>query len=219
MQLLLSIKHHFINAFWIAMIASVFGCVWETSLAFYRTGHLEKRVCMVHGPFNMIYGAGAVTLYLTFAFVRDTLDPFKSFLLGAFTCSTIEFVFAYIEEWAFGAKSWDYTKYPLNFKGKICAFATLAWGTLALLWVLAVWPVLDRLINDVPIGILWPLTITTFSLMLVNAILTVLALNRWTERVMGLSRTPNRFEAWLDDVYPNLRMKALFLNMTFTSGR
>lgn len=55
---------NFYKLFWVFVLGSVFGYIVETVWCFIRNGHYECRSSLVFGPFNTIYGIGALILYL-----------------------------------------------------------------------------------------------------------------------------------------------------------
>ena len=52
------------EVFWIFVIGSFVGCVYETILSFFQRGYFESRQGLVYGPFTPVYGAGAVLFLL-----------------------------------------------------------------------------------------------------------------------------------------------------------
>lgn len=52
------------NMFWLFMIGSVLGVILEGIWCLIRAGHWETHVVSMWGPFCIIYGFGAVGLYL-----------------------------------------------------------------------------------------------------------------------------------------------------------
>lgn len=205
-----------IKIFWIFVLGSVFGCVYETLLCLARTGHFERRVSMLYGPFNLIYGVGAVTLFLTFSWIKKKPHFVVVFLAGAVVCSAIEYFCSCLQQRLFGAASWDYSNLPLNIDGRVCLYAFLAWGALSVVWVWIATPLLDRLFGLVPYKLAVPLTLALLAPMMVDGALTVAAMFRWTDRTSGIAAV-NAFAVWLDKHYPDSFMRSVFTNLKFLS--
>jgi len=55
---------NFFKLFWVFTYGSVIGFVVETIWGFIRNGCFEVHSSLVFGPFNFIYGIGAVVLFL-----------------------------------------------------------------------------------------------------------------------------------------------------------
>ena len=78
---------NFYKLFWVFFIACFLGVVLETVFCWVASGHLTNRTGLVYGPFNLVYGFGAVLMTVClrrFAQKRD-LDIFLAgMVLGKF---------------------------------------------------------------------------------------------------------------------------------------
>ena len=85
------------------------------------------------GPYLPIYGFGAT-------FVIVLLEPYRSswplvFILGVLITSALEYVTSFALEKIFKVKLWDYSTYPLNINGRVCALNSTLFGLLCLVLV------------------------------------------------------------------------------------
>ncbi|GHU67473.1 hypothetical protein FACS1894184_07400 [Clostridia bacterium] len=209
---------HLCKILWYFIIGAVFGCIFEMSLTLVRTGQLSRRVGLMYGPFNTIYGLGAVALYLMFGWLALSPKSWREaavvFLVGAIACSALEYTASWLQQTAFGTKSWDYSNQPLNIHGRVCLLSFTAWGGLSIAWVWWVQPFFERLIRLIPSRLGMPLTAVVFALLLVDAGITLLAMVRWGERVKDIPNASD-WARWADLHYPDSVMKATFPNMRF----
>lgn len=131
--------YHIINWFY---IYSFLGWLWESCYVSIKNKKLVNRG-FVTGPFCTIYGYGAVLVYLCLLAVSD--NPILIFLGGAIVASVIEYVTAAIMETLFHTTWWDYSKFPLNLKGRICLTVSLGWGVFSL----ALFKILQPLVSGI----------------------------------------------------------------------
>lgn len=118
----------------ICFIGSFVGVVIEVIWCFIRHGYIESRAGLVYGPFNLLYGFGAVVLTVTLYRFRNR-GVWLSFLGGMIVGSGVEYLCSVIQEWLFGSRSWDYSNVPFNINGRICLLYSIFWGALGVLWI------------------------------------------------------------------------------------
>ena len=202
--------------FWLFIAGSLAGFVMEGVWHFFRTGEWGFRVATLWGPFCIIYGAGAVAMYIIALMVtnRPLLQQFAAFaLIGSF----VEYLSGLFQETVFGTVSWDYSHHPLNLGGRISLRMTLLWGIVGLCAMYLLLPLLLRGFNRMHLCSRTGLCRAAAALMAANLLLTSIALLRWHERVMTSAPASNRIEAWMDHAWPDERMHARFPNMVFTN--
>ncbi|GHV27265.1 hypothetical protein FACS18948_4370 [Clostridia bacterium] len=207
-------KNPLLKLIWVFAIGALMGCIYETLLTLVSTGQFERRVSLVIGPFNVIYGIGAVTLYLVFLMFKNKPNPLTVFVVGAIVATAVEYLLSWFQEIVFHTRSWDYSHLPLSIEGRVCLYAFLAWGVLSVLWVWVVEPLVSGALRLIPDQFALALTIALFAFLLVDAMLTVGAMLRWIERVKDVAK-PSLIGDWFDQYFPNDRLKLLFGNMQF----
>lgn len=205
-----------INFYKIAIICisgSFAGVVVELLWCLIRNGYLESRAGLVYGPFNLLYGVGAVALTLILYRYRNRSSAF-SFFGGIIIGSAVEYLLSWGQETLFGSTSWDYSELPFNINGRICLLYSVFWGFLGVLWIKSIYPRVAKIILKIPNKagkiITWALTV----FMIFNAIMSLLSVWRWSERVHNLPATTAADE-FFDKRFPDSRMERIFANMEF----
>lgn len=207
-----------INFYKIALICisgSFAGVVVELLWCLIRNGYIESRAGLVYGPFNLLYGVGAVALTLILYRYRNRSSAF-SFFGGIVIGSAVEYLLSWGQETLFGSTSWDYSELPFNINGRICLLYSVFWGILGVLWIKSIYPRVAKIILKIPNKagkiITWALTV----FMIFNAVMSLLSVWRWSERVHNVPATTIADE-FFDKRFPDSRMERIFANMEFDS--
>ena len=199
--------------FFLFFAGSIAGFFLEGIWRVIRTGAWENHSATVYGPFCIVYGFGAAALYWMSGQVSD-LPLWAQFLVYALTGAAVEYLGSFMQEWAFGSVSWDYTGRFLNINGRVCLSMTLMWGLLGMVFSLMVCPILTHLFTTAAD---WPvkgLYILLSILMAADLLLSASALLRWRNRQYDIPPR-NRVEECLDERYDDDRMEKIYNNMVF----
>ena len=167
----------------------------------------------MYGPFNLLYGVGAVTLSVCLFRYRNRSSLF-SFFGGMIVGSVVEYVCSWGQEMLFGSTSWDYSALPFNLNGRICLLYSVFWGLLGVLWMKNLYPRIARWILKLPDRFGRILTVALAVFMVVNGVVTLLAVDRWSERLDGAPAV-TAVDRFMDDRFPDARMERVFANMEF----
>jgi len=200
----------------VCIAGSFAGVIIEMMWAFARYGVIESRRGLVYGPFNLLYGAGAVFLTLALYQYRNR-GRLWSFCGGFIVGSVLEYICSWGQEVLLGSRSWDYSNIPLNINGRICFTYSVFWGILGIIWIKDLYPRMAKWILKIPNKAGKPLTIALTVFMVFNIIVTCFAVGRWSRRVTG-EPAANAFWEFVDTRFPDQRMERIFANMTFGSG-
>jgi uncharacterized membrane protein len=206
-------EQRLITLVWLFAFGSVFGFAAETLFHIIRYGQFEWRGSILFLPVNVIYGIGAVTLYLA-TFRADKANIPYLFLSGAVTGTLVELLCSSLQRSLFGSVSWDYSSLPLNIGGHVCLLFTLFWGMLAVLWARRIQPHIDITISRVPRRIMTPLTICLFFFLIICAAVSAFAIVRWNTRPYEI-QTVTIIEALIDRLFPDGIMEFFYANMKF----
>ncbi len=200
--------------FLIFFIGSFAGVIVELLWCLIINGYIESRSGLVYGPFNLLYGFGAVMMTLTLYRFRNRSVWF-SFLGGMAIGSAVEYLCSFAQEFFLGARSWDYSDMPFNLNGRICLLYSVFWGFLGVVWIKNIYPRMAEAILRIPnkAGKLITLFLTAF--MIFDAAISGLAVMRWSKRVNNIAPSGG-FEEFLDKRFPDERMKSIYANMKFS---
>ena len=211
------IKLNFFNLFWIFVIACVVGLVGEViwHMVVVDPGHYQDRAGLLYGPFSPIYGVGAVLMTIALNRFHD-----KSFIIIFLVAAVIGGAFEFFVSWfmqtAFGIVAWDYSNQPLNICGRTDAFFMCLWGLLGLAWVKLITPLLLKVVNLIPWNWRYVVTIVCAAFMIVDAVLTLAALDCWYQREAGTMNYSNAsaITQFCNEHYDNDYMANRFQSMT-----
>ena len=128
-----------------------FGWCFESSYVSLKKRHPVNRGFM-WGPFLPLYGSGAIMmLVVSMPFQSNLL---LTYIAGCIGATMLEYVTGVTMEALFKMRYWDYSNQKFNFQGHICLTSTLAWGGLTILMTRVVHKPVERLVLDIPSGIL-----------------------------------------------------------------
>jgi uncharacterized membrane protein len=122
------------------IIYSFIGWIIEGVFNLYTNGSFKKQNFLL-SPIKPMYGFAAVLLVLSNQWL-----PFGLFMLMAFIIPTfIEYISAWLMDYLFKIKFWDYSSVPNNYKGYICLRFSLYWILLSMVLVFMVHPAIYTL--------------------------------------------------------------------------
>lgn len=159
------------------------GYVCECTFCSIPKKHFINRGFM-YGPYLPIYGSGAmVILYL--------LSPFFDrwylvFIFGIISTSAIEYVTSWALEKIFHIKLWDYSTYPLNLNGRVCARNSTLFGIMALFLVYVVNEPVMEVLNRIPDNTAQILSLIIVGIMSADFALSVVKLSAFRKAVEEL---------------------------------
>ncbi|MBR2840621.1 MAG: putative ABC transporter permease [Bacilli bacterium] len=193
--------------FWIFLFGCVFGTIWEMSYHFIQHGEIVSRSALIYGPFNPVYGLGA----LVFASIVNIKNPIKLFLTGMGLGGFCEYVCSLVQEKVFGTVAWDYSDQFLNFNGRTSIAIMFFWGILAIVFVKIIYPYLSKMVESIPLEFGNILTVSLALFMAFNCVISVSACLRQKEREKGIKAT-NEISVFLDRHYPDERLNKIYVN-------
>ena len=197
--------------FWIFFIGCFLGVVFETLYCLIMRHRYESRVGVIYGPFNPVYGFGAVLLTICLRWLSDKRDLWI-FLGSMIIGGGFEYLCSWCQEIVFGTVSWEYSHTQYHFNGRTNIMYAFFWGLLGLLWVKEFYPRISLLIDRIPRRLNRFLTIVLSIFMLLNMLLSTMAVERQSKRREGITATSaiSRFldkhysDEYLEKIYPNM---------------
>ncbi len=208
------LKIDYFTLFWLFVAGSMFGLAVETIFHAIVYGGYESRAGLVWGPFSPIYGMGAVLLTVSlnrFHHSHNLIIFIVSMVLG----SAIEYTASWLMEMFWGAIAWDYAGTFGSIGGRTNFAFGVMWGLLGLLWVRIAMPLVKRAFSHVNARTTTAKALTAAAsvLMALNIAVTVLALDRESQRAQGVPAVTWEQRA-LDEWFPQPYMQEHFHNMS-----
>lgn len=203
--------YNYYKLFWIFFIGCFIGVVLETVWCFMNTGVLENRAGLIYGPFNPVYGFGALIMTITIGRFTKLRDLWI-FLSCMFIGGAFEYCCSLFQELSFGTVSWEYSGTQMNFGGRTNLMFAFFWGILGLLWTKDFLPRMSRLIERIPNKIGPKLTWVLTVFMVLNMLISAAAVYRQSERREHIPAT-NAVQQFLDDTYPDEFLRKAYPSM------
>ena len=199
--------------FWVFFFGSILGFLIEGLWHIVLTGEWVDHSATVVGPFCTVYGVGAVAVFVVAKFLpRRSLV--LQFLAFAITGGAVEYFTSLFQERTFGSVSWDYSSHTLNLGGRVSGQMAILWGFLGMVFVGLIYPTLIRLLKRVHTRRWHVFCVACSVFMAFNLIISASAIFRWRERAERLPPS-NKWEAYLDDTYPDSVMEYVYSDMHF----
>lgn len=201
----------FYKLVWVFAVACVLGYLIETLFALVMRGVIESRQGMVYGPFNQVYGFGAVLMVVLLHPLAKKSDRWL-FLGGALLGGAYEFLCSWVQEMVYGTVSWDYSQDATSIGGRTNLVLMLWWGVLGVVFIKGIYPHLSNFIERIPrrpgVVLSWVVAV----LLVVNMALSAAAVGRWVLRQEG-EPPRSAVGAFLDEQFPNDMMERIYPSM------
>ena len=168
-------------------IYSFLGWLWESFYYILMERKLKDHG-FLFGPICPIYGFGAIAVSfviknISFFDMQDKFYNLKIFLFACIGTAIMEYVTSYVLEKWFHAIWWDYSKVPLNIKGRIALPTTLGFGVAGLILPKAlIFPIEDK-INLLSNNFYDPIAFFIVALIGADMALTISTLTDFNKRV------------------------------------
>ena len=204
------IMKELILIFWLFIIGSVLGYLYEMVLVLFQKGYFESRQGLIYGPFTPVYGIGAVMYYFILHNIK-TKNKVRVFFITMLLGGITEYLCSFIQEKAFGTISWDYSYLFFNINGRTSLLHCTYWGIAGLLYITYIDPLLEKLRQKTDKISLKIVTLILFVFILFDINISCLAANRQSERKKGIE-AENKIHIFLDKYYPDEYIDKIFAN-------
>ncbi|WP_251231027.1 putative ABC transporter permease [Adlercreutzia aquisgranensis] len=209
---------NFFNLFWIFVVASMVGLLVEELFHYFVVvpGQWQDRAGLLFGPFSPIYGCGAVLMTVLLNRFHKS-NPIVIFFVAAVIGGAFEYFTSLFMQYAFGAVAWNYTGMWLSIGGRTCGLFMAMWGLLGLVWIRLLLPFVLHVVNLIPWNWRYGITTVAAALMLVDAVMSLQALDCW---YMRLSHDPVQtpIQQFYAEHFDDAFMADRFQSMTIDPG-
>ena len=205
-----NVKKELTILFWVFIIGSIAGFIFEVTVVFFQKGHFELRQGLIYGPFIPVYGIGAMCYYIVLSKTKIK-NKIQIFLITMILGGITEYLCSLIQEKAFGTISWDYSYLPFNINGRTSLLHCIYWGIGGVLYITYVDPFLNKMIDKTNIKAFDLITIILSIFIIFDISISWMAADRQTERKNNIE-PENRLDIFLDKNYPDEYMNRIFNN-------
>ena len=192
------------------IVGAFLGDITETIFCRITAGYWMSRSSVVWGPFSIVWGLAIAAATALLYRYRNRSDGFL-FFAGTFLVGAYEYLCSVFTEIVFGTVFWDYSKIPFNLGGRINLLYCFFWGIAAVIWLKILYPFISGWIEKIPMRIGKILTWVLLIFMIVNMMVSALALARMDARASGIP-AENVLEEWLDSSYNDDVMNRIYPN-------
>ncbi len=193
----------------IFFLGAFLGDVIETIFCYMKYGVIMSRSSVVFGPFSIVWGFGCVLLTAILYQYRNRSDRFI-FIYGTLLGGAYEYICSVLSEMVFGTVFWDYSKIPFNLGGRINLLYCFFWGFASVIWMKGLYPFFSKWIEKLPKKAGKILAWGFLIFMTLDMVLSGLAMSRYSERHIQGKKAENRMERFLDDHFPDKRIKEIY---------
>ena len=204
------VKKELTILFWVFIIGSIAGFIFEVIVVFFQKGHFELRQGLIYGPFIPVYGIGAMCYYIVLSKTKIK-NKIQIFLITMILGGITEYLCSLIQEKAFGTISWDYSYLPFNINGRTSLLHCIYWGIGGVLYITYIDPFLNKMIDKTNIKAFDLITIILSIFIIFDISISWMAADRQTERKNNIE-PENRLDIFLDKNYPDEYMNRIFNN-------
>lgn len=221
--------HELIMIFWLFIIGSIVGYIYEMIVVLFKKGYFESRQGLIYGPFTPVYGIGAIVYYMVLSRIesknktnsnsialstkRFGIFPYllKIFLITAILGGITEYISSFVQEKAFGTISWDYSHLRFNLNGRTSLMHCTYWGIAGIMYVTLVEPLLQKIRTGIKRTKLKVVTIVLSIFMVFDITISCIAAERQEERRKNIN-AESPLDTFLDIYYPDEYMDKIFAN-------
>ena len=174
------------NCLWTFILFSFLGWVVEVIYSLIVDKQFVNRG-FLFGPVCPIYGFGVLLVYIC-------LQPLIAYPVALFFCSALlvsvlELATGAILERLFNQKWWDYSNYPLNFKGYICLRFSALWGIGCLLFVYFVLPFTLQILKLLPFYISSIFIAFALAIMIIDTFFTIASISKIKRYIVAAAKS------------------------------
>lgn len=205
-----NVKKELTILFWVFIIGSIAGFIFEVTVVFFQKGHFELRQGLIYGPLIPVYGIGAMVYYIILSNIKIK-NKFYIFVITMILGGITEYLCSFIQEKLFGTISWDYSYLPFNIDGRTSLLHCTYWGIGGLIYFTYIYPWIDKMKENINKKSFKLVTIILSIFIFFDISISWIAADRQTERKNNIE-PENRLDIFLDNNYPDEYMNRIFNN-------
>lgn len=199
--------------FWIFIIGSIAGFIFEITVVLFQKGHFELRQGLIYGPLIPVYGIGAILYYVVLNKIK-LKNKLQIFLITMLLGGLTEYLCSFMQEKLFGTISWDYSYLPFNIQGRTSLLHCIYWGIGGILYVTYIEPLIEKMREKINKNIIRIITIILAIFMIFDITISWMAAERQIERKSNVE-PENKIDLFFDEYYPDEYLDRIFNNKKY----
>lgn len=203
-------KLSFHDIFYIFLFGCLLGWIVEGLWTLLKKGLLINHSALVIGPFNLVYGLGAIVLTLALYNIKDC-NAIKIFGVSFVVGTILEYAISLFMEYVFGFVAWTYKHKPYNINGRVCLSYSIFWGILGIFWIKFIFPKVKKLITKLNKTESAKFIKIAITFLIFDSILTIGAINRGKEYEQNIPPS-NKIEEVIDKYFGVEYLNNMFNN-------
>ena len=207
------LREELIILFWIFIVGSIAGFIFEITVVFFQKGHFELRQGLIYGPFIPVYGIGAILYYMALNKIK-LKNKLQIFLITMLLGGLTEYLCSFMQEKLFGTISWDYSYLPFNIQGRTSLLHCVYWGIGGILYVTYIEPLIEKMREKINKNIIRIITIILAIFMIFDITISWMAAERQIERKSNVE-PENKMDLFFDEHYPDEYIDRIFNNKKY----
>ena len=200
----------FVVIFWLFIIGSVIGYIFEIAMVLFRKGYIESRRGLIYGPFTPVYGVGIIIYYLVLKNIKSR-NKIKVFFITMLLGGIIEYLCSFLQEKLFGTISWDYSNIMFNINGRTSLLHCTYWGMGGILYISFIEPLIEEIRKTIIKKDLQIITVLLVCFMAFDISISFLAAERQTDRRNHIM-PHGKVDIFLDKHYSDEYMDKIYAN-------
>ena len=207
------LREELIILFWIFIVGSIAGFIFEITVVFFQKGHFELRQGLIYGPFIPVYGIGAILYYVVLNKIK-LKNKLQIFLITMLLGGLTEYLCSFMQEKLFGTISWDYSYLPFNIQGRTSLLHCVYWGIGGILYVTYIEPLIEKMREKINKNSIRIITIILAIFMIFDITISWMAAERQIERKSNVE-PENKMDLFFDEHYPDEYIDRIFNNKKY----
>lgn len=192
------LREELIILFWIFIVGSIAGFIFEITVVFFQKGHFELRQGLIYGPFIPVYGIGAILYYMALNKIK-LKNKLQIFLITMLLGGLTEYLCSFMQEKLFGTISWDYSYLPFNIQGRTSLLHCVYWGIGGILYVTYIEPLIEKMREKINKNSIRIITIIIAIFMIFDITISWMAVERQIERKSNVE-PENKMDLFFDEL-------------------
>ena len=187
--------------FLLFIIYSFLGWLMETVACFLSTKKFTNRGFLL-GPCCPIYGFGVLLIVILLH--KYQKDPLILFIMAIIICSLLEYITSWLMEIIFKNRWWDYSNRKFNINGRVCLIGAVVFGTLSLILIKLVHPLVLKMIGMMNDTLFHTIVIALAVIFITDNVITIAGFCHFDKKIKKFA---DEFKIQKEKLSENIKVK------------